>query len=147
MHDAAIQRHSAPTVHDEDALSTDLSTSVVFPWEALKDGAAAFAQAARDLDDEGRERVAHEIMLTANRVHAAEGGDAGDPEAVRGTARQVIDTVGVALSYRAQGDPARLGPLLATTPGVTLFRVGPAQRPLPVDGSHRLVFGFMAAFQ
>ena len=113
-----------PTVHDEDALSTDLSTSVVFPWDALKDGAAAFAQAARDINDEGRERVAHEIMLTANRVHAAEGGDAGDPEAVRGTARQVIDTVGVALSYRAQGDPARLGPLLATTAAVTLFRVG-----------------------
>jgi hypothetical protein len=113
-----------PAVHDEDSLSTDLSTSVVFPWDALNDGAAAFAQAARDLGDEGRERVAHEVMLTANRVHAAEGGDAGDAEAVRGTARQVIDTVGVALSYRAQGDPARLGPLLAATPGVTLFRIG-----------------------
>lgn len=117
-------RAPPPQVHDPEAPSTDLSTSVVFPWDALKDGAAAFAQASRGLDDLGRERVAHEVMLTANRVHAAEGGDAGDPEAVRATARQVIDTVGVALSYRCGGDPGRLTPLLIGTPVLALFRVG-----------------------
>lgn len=117
-------RTPPPQTHDPEAPSTDLSTSVVFPWDALKDGAAAFAQASRGLDDLGRERVAHEVMLTANRVHAAEGGDAGDPEAVRATARQVIDTVGVALSYRCGGDPLRLTPLLIGTPVLALFRVG-----------------------
>jgi hypothetical protein len=125
--DAPLEERSdkpAPAVFDPEAPSTDLTTSVVFPWDALKDGAAALAQATRDLPAEAQERVAHEIMLVANRVHVAEGGDAGDPEALRGTARQVIDTIGVALSYRCGGDPARLTPLLGSTPVSTLFRVG-----------------------
>lgn len=115
---------ASPSSFDPDAPSTDLSTSVVFPWEAFQDGAAALAQATRDLPPEARERAAQEIMLVANRVHVADGGDAGDPEALRATARQVIDTVGVALSYRCGGDLARLAPLLHGTPLLVLFRVG-----------------------
>jgi hypothetical protein len=113
-----------PPPYDPEAPSSDLSTSVMFPWEVLKDGAAALAQATKDLPVELQERTAQEIMLVANRVHVADGGDAGDPEALRATARQVIDTVGIALSYRCAGDPSRLMPLLASTPVPTLFRVG-----------------------
>lgn len=123
--DGVVPAAAAPPVtHDPESPSTDLSTSVVFPWDAINDGAAAFAQASRGMSDEGRERVAHEVMLTANRVHAAEGGDAGDPEALRATARQVIDTVGTALAYRSAGDPSRLTPLLTSTPVMLWFRIG-----------------------
>ena len=109
---------------DLESPSADLSTSVLFPWEALNDGAAAFAQATRELSLLARERVAHETMLTANRVHCADQGDPGDPEALKATAKQVVDTVGVALSYRCEGDPRKLPAVLASTSVQTLFRVG-----------------------
>jgi hypothetical protein len=63
-------------------------------------------------------------MLTANRVHCADGGDAGDPEALRATAKQIVDSVGMALSYRCRGDATKLPLILATTPVQMLFRVG-----------------------
>ncbi len=109
---------------DPEAPSTDLSTSVLFPWDALKEGAAAFAQATRDLPEAVKERVAHQTMLVANEVHCADGGDTGDPEALRATAQQVVDTVGVALSYRCAGDPQQLPAVLLSTSVKTLFRVG-----------------------
>ncbi|HEY4223729.1 MAG TPA: DUF6178 family protein, partial [Myxococcota bacterium] len=115
----------APSANEEpDSVSTDLSTSVLFPWDALKDGASALAQATQGLSQEERERVAHEIMLTANRVHCADNGDAGDAEALRATAKQVVDTVGVALSYRCAGDPKKLPEILRSTSSLTLFSIG-----------------------
>jgi hypothetical protein len=109
---------------EADSPSTDLSTSVLFPWDALADGSAAFARAAGELPPEVRERVAHEVMLIANRVHTADGGDLGDPEALRQTAKSVLDTVGVGLSYRSQGDVTKMAPLLGTSSVSALFRVG-----------------------
>lgn len=106
--------------------STDLSTSVVFPWDALESGTLAFAQASASLPEQTRARVLHEVMITANRVHCAEGGDLGDPGALRATVRGVIETVGVGLAYRAAGDPAKLGLLLAHKAIAALFAVGNA---------------------
>lgn len=115
-----------PPPPDEEGLATDLSTSVVFPWDALASGTKAFAQAASALPEEVRARVLHEVMMTANRVHCAEGGDLGDPGALRGTVQGVIETVGVGLSYRAAGDANKLGELLATKAVAALFAVGNA---------------------
>lgn len=114
----------APPRRDDDEPGTDLSTSVVFPWEALESGTEAFAQAAAALPEATRARVLHDVMMTANRVQCAEGGDLGDPGALRATVRGVIETVGVGLSYRAAGDPQKLGELLGTKAVAALFSVG-----------------------
>lgn len=113
-----------PPTPDEDAPSADLSTSVVFPWDALQSGTLAFTQAAQALPELTRARVFHDVMVTANRVHCAEGGDLGDPGALRATVRGVLETVGVGLSYRAAGDPKKLGELLGTKAISALFAVG-----------------------
>ncbi len=114
----------APPRRDDDEPGTDLSTSVVFPWEALESGTEAFAQAAAALPEATRARVLHDVMMTANRVQCAEGGDLGDPGSLRATVRSVIESVGVGLSYRAAGDAAKLGELLGTKPVAALFSVG-----------------------
>lgn len=113
-----------PPVADEESLATDLSTSVVFPWEALQSGTLAFTQASAALTEADRARVLHDVVVTANRVHCAEGGDLGDPGALRATVRGVIETVGVGLSYRAAGNPQLLGELLRDKALGALFSVG-----------------------
>lgn len=115
-----------PPNTDEEALATDLSTSVVFPWDTLANGTQAFAQAASTLAEATRARVLHAVMMTANRVHCAEGGDLGDPGALRATVTGVIETVGVGLSYRAAGDAKKLGELLGEKSVAALFSVGNA---------------------
>jgi Family of unknown function (DUF6178) len=123
--DAPVGVRSRPdATADDDAVSTDLSTSVVLPWDALADAQRAFSQALRALPEHVQDRVHHELMLVANRVHCADGGDNGDAEALRETARQVVDTVGTALAYRAKGDPQQMPLVLGRVPLLPLFRVG-----------------------
>ncbi len=106
-----------------DAVATDLSTSVVLPWDVLSDGKRTLAQALSRVTPDVKERVLHELMLCANRVHCAEGGDIGDPASVTTTVRRVADMVATALAYRAKGDVAQLPAVLTRTPVASLFRV------------------------
>ncbi len=116
-----------PPVDEEDPeeSSSNLSTSVLLPWSLLDDGTTVLGGALAQLPDgEARERVTHEIMLCANHVHLADGGDLGDPGALRDTVKKVGDVVGIALSYLAKGDEAQVPGLLAGRPVRDLFRRG-----------------------
>jgi len=108
----------------DDEREANLSSSVLLPWHLLDGGADVLARALALVDERERSRVFHEVMLTTNRVHLAEGGDLGDTGAVADCARRVTDTVGIALSYRTQGDVSRLGETLKGAPVQWLFRVG-----------------------
>jgi hypothetical protein len=113
-----------PPKDDADGPSLDLSTSVLLPWDALNDGGTALGRALAQLDHEERARVLHEVMVLANRVHAAEGADLGDTDALRATVRRCADVVGTALSYRTRGDVLKLGEPLRAMHVATLFRIG-----------------------
>ncbi len=103
--------------------STDLTTSPLLPWTQLA-GDAVLGRALTSLGDDVRDRVMHELMLTANRVHAADGQDSGDTDALKETVRRAAQTIGTGLAYLTRGDEARLVPTLSTTPVMMLFRVG-----------------------
>jgi hypothetical protein len=108
----------------DDEGAANLATSVLLPWSLLDGGSDVLARALSVVDTREKERIAHELMLTTNRVHLAEGGDLGDTAAIAETARRVTDTLGIALSYRTQGDVARLGDVVRGAPVQWLFRVG-----------------------
>jgi len=108
----------------DDAVSTDLTTSPLLPWDLLGDGASVLSKAIAGLDAARRDRVHHELMLVANRVHAADAADLGDSDALKETARHVAATAGTGLAWLAQGDEAQLTGRLATTNVQHLFRVG-----------------------
>ncbi|MBM4283231.1 MAG: hypothetical protein FJ137_21625 [Deltaproteobacteria bacterium] len=113
-----------PPPASEDATSTDLTTSVLLPWASLS-GEGVLARALGGIDEVAvRDRVAHELMLVANRVHAADGADLGDSDALKETARQVAHTVGTGLAYAVRGDEAKLVATLSSTSVMLLFRVG-----------------------
>jgi len=126
--DAAADVKAPPSrpVHTtaDDATSTDLTTSVLLPWDLLGDGSSVLARALATLDQAGRDRVQHELMLVANRVHSADGADLGDADALKETARHVAATSGTGLAWVVKGDESLLGPRLATTNLHHLFRVG-----------------------
>lgn len=110
---------------DPEEASTNLSTSVLLPWSLLDDGTTILGGALAQLPtDEARDRTTHELMLCANHVHLADGGDLGDPGALRDSVKKVSDLVGVALSYLARGDERRVSALLAGRPVRDLFRRG-----------------------
>jgi hypothetical protein len=126
--DAPLPKVQAPAVppppDSDEALNTDLTTSVLLPWELLQDGGTVLGRVLGQLHDDARGRVAHELMLVANRVHCALAGDLGDSAALKDTARLVADTTGVALSYLSRGDPSALAAPLSETSVSALFRVG-----------------------
>ena len=113
-----------PDMGDESAPSLSLATSVLLPWDLLGNGGAVLGRALQAVGAAHAERVAHEMMLVANRAHAGDGGDLGDVDALRATAHQVADTVGIALSYLARGEATRLHQPLLSTSLSTLFRAG-----------------------
>ncbi len=108
----------------DETTSTDLTTSPILPWELLGDGSSVISKALAGVGDVVGDRVRHELMLTANRVHAADAADLGDADALKETARQVAATVGVGLAWMVQGDESKLATRLATTNVQHLFRVG-----------------------
>ncbi len=112
-----------PLPHDE-ATSTNLTASVLLPWGLLSGGNDVLSRALQGLDQPSRERVAHELMLTANRVHAADGQDLGDTDALKETARHVTATAGTGLAFLVKGTESELTPALATTSVMLLFRLG-----------------------
>ncbi len=113
-----------PPPAGDEATSTDLTTSVLLPWTTLTAGEGVLARAVTGLDDAGRDRVAHELMLVANRVHAADGADLGDSDALKETARQVAHTVGTGLAFAVKGDETKLTTTLGATSVMLLFRLG-----------------------
>jgi hypothetical protein len=114
-----------PPPDSDEATSTDLTTSVFLPWTTITAGEGVLARALAGIDDVAvRDRVAHELMLVANRVHAADGADLGDSDALKETARQVTHTVGTGLAYAVQGDETRLSATLTATSVMLLFRLG-----------------------
>jgi hypothetical protein len=115
--------HPVPPSAD-DAVSTDLTTSPLLPWDLLGDGASVLSKAIAGLDQTRRERVHHELMLVANRVHAADVADLGDSDALKETVRHVAATAGTGLAWLVQGDEAKLATRLADTNVQHLFRVG-----------------------
>ena len=114
-----------PPPSSDDVTSTDLTASVLLPWATLSAGDGVLARALGAVSDDAvRDRVAHELMLVANRVHAADGADLGDTDALKETARQVANTTGTGLAWAVRGDEAKLGPTLASTSVMLLFRLG-----------------------
>jgi hypothetical protein len=114
-----------PPPASDEATSTDLTTSVLLPWATISGGETVLARALGGIDDVVvRDRVAHELMLVANRVHAADGADLGDSDALKETARQVANTTGTGLSYAVKGDESKLSSTLASTSVMVLFRLG-----------------------
>jgi hypothetical protein len=113
-----------PKSGPDDSTSTDLTSSPLLPWEILGDGASVISKAMAGLTDIVGDRVRHELMLTANRVHAAESADLGDADALKETARQVAATVGVGLAWMVQGNEAMLSQRLTATNVQHLFRIG-----------------------
>lgn len=113
-----------PPPVEEGEPSTDLSTSVLLPWDLFEDGGTALGRALSTVDPSTSSRVAHELMMTANRLHMADAGDPGDPEALKATVRRCADTVGIAISYLARGDAAKLAAPLTAVPVLRLFQIG-----------------------
>jgi hypothetical protein len=114
-----------PATMPDDAASTDLTTSVLLPWASLREGEDVLARALVGIADVGvRDRIAHELMLVANRVHAADGADLGDSDALKETARTVAQTIGTGLAYVARGEEAKLSLMLTSMSLMVLFRVG-----------------------
>jgi len=99
----------------------NLSTSVLLPD---MQGEQLYQLAVRSLDDKHRERVQHELMMCVNQLHMAEGKDLGDAGAMRDSMQRALDTLGIALAYRTQGDVEAAARLLVATPQRTLFRMG-----------------------
>ncbi len=126
--DRTRDQHAPPSQRPppaaDDAVSTDLTTSPLLPWSLLDDGSQLLSRVLKALDDVGADRVRHELMLTSNRVHIADGQDTGDSDALKATARHVMTTAGIGLAYLAAGDEARAVVVLAQTNVLHLFRVG-----------------------
>jgi hypothetical protein len=108
----------------DDAVSTDLTSSPLLPWDLLGEGASVLSKAIAGLDAGRRDRVHHELMLVANRVHASDAADLGDSDALKETVRHVTSTAGTGLAWLAQGDESQLAARLTTTNVQHLFRVG-----------------------
>lgn len=108
----------------DDAVSTDLTSSPLLPWDLLGDGSQVLSRGIAGLTQTERDRVHHELMLVANRVHAADAADLGDSDALRDTVRHVTATAGIGLAFLAQGHEADLASRLAKTNVQHLFRVG-----------------------
>jgi hypothetical protein len=108
----------------DDVVSTDLTASPLLPWDLLGDGASVLSKGIAGLDDARRDRVHHELMLVANRVHAADAADLGDSDALKETVRHVAATAGTGLAWLVQGDEAKLATRLGDTNVQHLFRVG-----------------------
>lgn len=102
----------------------DLSTSVLLPTDLFEEGSGVLSAALAQVSERRRARFAHELLMLGNRLHVAIGGDAGDGEALRATVKRAGDTIGIALSYAAKGDPARLGDALEALHALRLFQVG-----------------------
>jgi hypothetical protein len=115
--------HAKPRVADDEP-SSDLSVSVLLPADLFEEGTSVLSKALVNTGEKTRARVAHELMMVGNRLHMATGGDAGDGEALRATVKRASDTVGIALSYLAKGDPSRLFEPLTRLPVLRLFQVG-----------------------
>ena len=114
-----------PPPASDETTSTDLTTSVLLPWATIMGGEGVLARAIAGIDDVAvRDRVAHELMLVSNRVHAADGADLGDSDALKETARQVANTTGTGLAYAVKGDESKLSSTLLSTSVMVLFRLG-----------------------
>lgn len=100
----------------------DLSTSVLLP-EGFADN-AVFREAFAGLDSAAQSRVAHELVMCANRVHGADAGDPGDMDAIAETARSVLHTVAMAIAYIAERDGLDKHLPLARIAVARLFQVG-----------------------
>lgn len=107
-----------------DESTRDLSTSVLLPGDLFEEGSGVLSAALAQVDERQRARFAHELLMLGNRLHVAIGGDAGDGEALRATVKRAGDTIGIALSYAAKGDPARLGDALQKLHALKLFQIG-----------------------
>lgn len=121
---AALEPPPEVVPADEEDAPQDLSTSVLLPEGLLSEGGHVLGAALAMSDDEQRRRVSHELVLVANRLHTATGGDAGDVDALKATARRAADTIGIGLSYLAKGDPAGLKDPLERVPCLRLFQIG-----------------------
>ena len=113
-----------PPSRHEEGTSTNLSASALVPWALLSSGTDVLSRALLALDEYSRDRVVHELMLTANRVHAADGQDLGDTDALQETARHVTATAGTGLAFLVKGSETALTAALATTSVMMLFRLG-----------------------
>jgi hypothetical protein len=108
----------------DESTSVDLTTSPLLPWDLLSDGSSVFSHALRTVDESTRHRVQYELMLVANRVHAADAADLGDSDALKETARHVAATSGTGLAWLVRGDESQLAARLTSTSVMLLFRTG-----------------------
>jgi hypothetical protein len=108
----------------DESTSVDLTTSPLLPWDLLSDGSSVFSHALRTVDESTRHRVQYELMLVANRVHAADAADLGDSDALKETARHVAATAGTGLAWLVRGDESQLAARLTSTSVMLLFRTG-----------------------
>lgn len=112
-----------PQAAEEALTSTDLTTSPLLPWTLLS-GGDVIGRALVGASEDTKDRVAHELMMAANRVHAADGQDLGDTDALKETARHTAATAGTGLAYLVKGNEAALSSSLASTSVLLLFRLG-----------------------
>ena len=120
---SAAVAHDPLPVHEE-TTSADLTTSVLLPWELLRDGSSVLGSVLRHLPQAGRDRVTLELMLTTNRVHAADAADLGDSDALKEAARRVAQTVGIGAAFVSGGDETKLVQVVQSHSVSELFRVG-----------------------
>lgn len=102
----------------------DLSSTVWLPDALLGPGGEVLRNASALVSEEHQRRVRHELVLVANRLHVALGGDAGDPDALTATAKQAANTIGIGLAFLSKGDAAGLQRPLEQVPGLRLFQIG-----------------------
>ncbi len=122
--DSTAANAVGPPLSVDEATSVDLTSSPLLPWDLLAEGSTVLAKALRDATQTVRDRVQYELMLVANRVHAADAADLGDSDALKETARHVAATSGTGLAWLVRGDESQLGLRLASTSMMLLFRTG-----------------------
>ena len=108
----------------DESTSVDLTTSPLLPWDLLGDGSSVLSRALQGAERTARDRVQYELMLVANRVHAADAADLGDSDALKETARHVAATAGTGLAWLVRGDESQLSIRLSSTSVMVLFRTG-----------------------
>lgn len=127
--DEAAAEFDAPlpapeVVLDAEEGPQDLSSTIWLPDALLGPGGEVIRNALALVGADHQRRVRHELVLVANRLHVALGGDAGDPDALKATAEQAANTMGIGLAYLSKGDAAGLQQPLEQVPGLRLFQIG-----------------------
>jgi hypothetical protein len=102
-------------------------------------GEAWLSAAVDSLDGPVRERVLHELVSLANRIHVADGSDTGDPAAHRAALSKAIGYVRIAIETRSSLDPASAARAIEEVPAIELFREGYAAATALQSRARRIV--------